>query len=51
MKRITLLFLLSSITTCLFAQSEESLDLEKAIQLGLENNLQVKIAIETITLR
>ncbi len=51
MKRITLLLLLSSISTCLFAQSEESLDLEKAIQLGLENNLQVKIAVETVTLR
>ncbi|MDG1275849.1 MAG: TolC family protein [Algoriphagus sp.] len=51
MKRITLLLLLSSISTCLFAQSEESLDLEKAIQMGLENNLQVKIAVETITLR
>lgn len=51
MKRITLLILLSSISACLFAQSEESLDLEKAIQLGLENNLQVKIAVETVTLR
>jgi len=51
MKRITLLLLLSSISICLFAQSEESLDLEKAIQLGLENNLQVKIAVETVTLR
>ncbi len=51
MKRISLLLLLSTIATCLFAQSEESLDLEKAIQLGLENNLQVKIAVETVTLR
>lgn len=51
MKKLSLLLLLSSIATCLLAQSEESLDLEKAIQIGLENNLQVKIAVETITLR
>jgi outer membrane protein TolC len=51
MKKLSLLFLLSIIGTSLFAQSEEALDLEKAIQLGLENNFQIKIAIETITIR
>jgi outer membrane protein TolC len=51
MKKLSLLFLLSIIGTSLFAQSEEALDLEKAIQLGLENNFQIKIAVETITIR
>lgn len=32
------------------AQEVEPLDLEKAVQLGLENNLQVKIAVESISL-
>ena len=51
MKKLSLLFLLSIIGTSVFAQSEEALDLEKAIQLGLENNFQIKIAVETIILR
>jgi outer membrane protein TolC len=51
MKKLSLLFLLSIIGTSLYAQSNESLDLERAIQLGLENNLQIKIAVETVTLR
>ncbi|MEP0712868.1 TolC family protein [Algoriphagus sp.] len=51
MKKLSLLLLLSIFGTHLYAQSNESLDLERAIQLGLENNLQVKIAVETVTLR
>ncbi|REG88512.1 TolC family protein [Algoriphagus antarcticus] len=51
MKKLSLLFLLSIIGTSVYAQSNESLDLEKAIQLGLENNFQIKIAVETITIR
>ena len=34
-----------------WAQVQEPLDLEKALQLGLENNLQVKIGIENRNLR
>lgn len=33
------------------AQVQEPLDLEKALQLGLENNLQVKIGVENRSLR
>lgn len=33
------------------ALGQESLDLEKAIQLGLENNLQIKIAVDNVALR
>ena len=34
-----------------WAQVQEPLDLEKALQLGLENNLQVKIGVENRNLR
>lgn len=51
MKNLSLLLLLSIIGTSLFAQSNESLDLEKAITIGLENNLDVKIAVETIAIQ
>ncbi|MBC6368890.1 TolC family protein [Algoriphagus sp. AK58] len=33
------------------AWAQESLDLEKAIQVGLDNNLQIKIAIQNVALR
>lgn len=33
-----------------FAQAQEKLDLEKAIQFGLENNFEVKIAVENISI-
>lgn len=48
MKKLSLLLLLSIIVTSLFAQSNESLDLEKAITIGLEKNLDIKIAVETV---
>lgn len=32
-------------------QAQEALDLEKAIQIGLEKNLQVKIGVENVALR
>ena len=51
MKKICLLLLVSLFVKSSFAQYSESLDLEKAIQLGLENNLDVKIAVENINLR
>ncbi|WP_287060417.1 TolC family protein, partial [Algoriphagus sp.] len=51
MKKIYFLLLVSLFVKSSFAQNSESLDLEKAIQLGLENNLDVKIAVENINLR
>lgn len=51
MKKISLLLLLSIIGTTIFAQNNESLDLEKAIQIGLEKNYDVRIAVENINLR
>jgi outer membrane protein TolC len=33
------------------AVAQESLNLEKAIQVGLDNNLQIKIAVENVNLR
>jgi outer membrane protein TolC len=33
------------------ASAQESLDLEKAIQVGLDNNLQIKIAVQNVALR
>ena len=50
MKKLSLLLLLSIIGTSLSAQSNESLDLEKAITIGLEKNLDVKIAVETVNI-
>lgn len=49
MKNFIAVLLMSSIGTTLFAQSPESLDLEKAIQIGLEKNLEIKIAVENVT--
>lgn len=51
MKKLSLLLLLSIIGSSLYGQSNESLDLEKAIIIGLENNLDVKIAVETLTIQ
>ncbi|NVK48526.1 MAG: TolC family protein, partial [Cyclobacteriaceae bacterium] len=51
MKKLLFGFLVSLVIQPIWAQDSESLDLEKAIQLGLENNYQVKIAVETIKLR
>lgn len=51
MKKLSLLLLMSIIGTSLYAQSNESLDLEKAITIGLEKNLDVKIAVETVSIQ
>ena len=51
MKKGTLLLLAILCMTGFWAQAQETLDLEKALQLGLENNLQVKIGVENRNLR
>jgi outer membrane protein len=51
MKKGTLLLLAILCMTGVWAQAQELLDLEKALQLGLENNLQVKIGVENRNLR
>jgi outer membrane protein TolC len=51
MKKVTLLLLAFLGMAGVSAQAQETLDLEKALQLGLENNLQVKIGIENRNLR
>ena len=51
MKKGTLLLLAILCMTGVWAQAQETLDLEKALQLGLENNLQVKIGVENRNLR
>lgn len=51
MKKLAILLILSLSIKGLQAQVQETLDLEKAIQIGLENNFQIKIAVETINLR
>ena len=51
MKKLAVFLLLSLSISSLKAQIKESLDLERAIQVGLENNLQVKIGVENIVLR
>jgi outer membrane protein TolC len=51
MKKLALLLFLSISIQTVWAQVAEPLDLEKALQLGLENNLQVKIGIENKNLR
>lgn len=50
MKRLIATLLMSSLGSVIFAQSQEALDLEKAIQIGLEKNLDIKIAVENITI-
>ena len=51
MKKLALLLLVGFCISTAWAQIREPLDLEKALQLGLENNLQVKIGIENKNLR
>lgn len=51
MKKLHFVLIASLFGNSLFAQAQESLDLEKAIQLGLENNLDVKISVDNINLR
>jgi outer membrane protein len=51
MKKLVAMLLLSIIGAPLFAQNQEELDLEKAILIGLEKNLQIKIAVENVGLR
>lgn len=51
MKKISLLLFLSVFGTSIYAQSNESLDLEKAITIGLEKNLDIKIAVETVEIQ
>jgi outer membrane protein TolC len=51
MKKLALLLFVSILINTAWAQVTEPLDLEKALQLGLENNLQVKIGIENKNLR
>lgn len=51
MKKLVAMLVLSIFGNHLFAQGQESLDLEKAILIGLEKNLQIKIAVENVTLR
>lgn len=51
MKKFSLLLILSIVGTSIYAQSNESLDLEKAITIGLEKNLDIKIAVETVEIQ
>jgi len=51
MKIGTLLLVWILSITGAWAQTQESLDLEKALELGLENNLQIKIGVENQNLR
>ncbi|GAB3230995.1 TolC family protein [Algoriphagus aestuariicola] len=51
MKKFAFLFAWGSLLTSLSAIAQENLDLEKAIQIGLEKNLQIKIAVENVNLR
>lgn len=51
MKKLCFGLVLSLFIHNSFAQSTEPLDLEKAIQTGLENNLDIKMAVETVNLR
>lgn len=51
MKKGTLLLVWILSITGAWAQIQEPLDLEKALELGLENNLQIKIGVENQNLR
>ncbi|MDX5337867.1 MAG: TolC family protein [Cyclobacteriaceae bacterium] len=51
MRKSILLVFISLLVFGSNALGQESLDLEKAIQLGLENNLQIKIAVDNVALR
>ena len=51
MKKGTLFLVWIWSITGAWAQTQESLNIEKALELGLENNLQIKIGVENQTLR
>ena len=51
MKKLAFLFAWGSLLTSVSSFAQENLDLEKAIQIGLEKNLQIKIAVENVNLR
>ena len=51
MKKGTLFLVWIWSITGAWAQTQESLNLEKALELGLENNLQIKIGVENQNLR
>ncbi len=51
MKKLAFLFTWGSLLTAASAFAQESLDLEKAVQIGLEKNLQIKIAVDNVNLR
>lgn len=51
MKKLAFLFAWGSLLTSVSVFAQENLDLEKAIQIGLEKNLQIKIAVENVNLR
>ncbi|WP_035468442.1 TolC family protein [Algoriphagus mannitolivorans] len=51
MKKSILLVYVTLLVFGTSAIAQESLDLEKAIQLGLENNLQIKISVDNVSLR
>lgn len=51
MKKLAFFITWGCLLTGLNSFAQESLDLEKAIQIGLEKNLQIKIAVENVTQR
>ncbi|GAB2477265.1 MAG: TolC family protein [Cytophagales bacterium] len=51
MKKLSFVFLLSVFSVQFHAFSQQTLDLEKAVQMGLENNLQIKIGLENVNIR
>lgn len=51
MKKIAFLVALGSVLASSSAFAQENLDLEKAIQIGLEKNLDIKIAVGNVNLR
>lgn len=51
MKKLAFLFAWGSLLTSVSVFAQEQLDLEKAIQIGLEKNLDIKIAVENVNLR
>ncbi|RIW16151.1 TolC family protein [Algoriphagus lacus] len=51
MKKLAFFITWGCLLTGLNAFAQESLDLEKAIQIGLEKNLQIKISVENVTQR
>jgi len=51
MKKLAIVLLLFIQIVRINATAQESLDLEKAIEIGLDKNLQIKIAVQTVALR